>query len=266
MAGKSHVSREGSRPASDAEARPLVTDAERNRMITEAAYRRSLERGTRSGNPMEDWLMAEREIDSRLPEPSQQKRELEAREKLRARVRELLGSARETINAETIRKAMADSTAQLKSMGEHTADTVDRVAASVEKELVEIAHRTGHALSGASERAIEAVDRTAEHLEKDLTTVAARVNEEWKKLTAKTGDLMHGWRDRSGQFLVNATHALAEWAKQRGAGHHPPVYRAGEVASAGIYECTACRHSLQLATSAHLPPCANCRHLEYRKK
>ncbi len=244
---------------------PLMTDEERKRMIAEAAYRRSLDRGARPGNPMEDWLMAEREINGQLPEPAQQKRELEAREKLRARVRELLSGARESINAETIRKAMADSTAQLKSMGEHTADTVDRMAASVEKELVEIAHRTGRGLSGASERAIQAVDRTAEHLEKDLTTAAARVTEEWKKLTARTGGLAHGWRDRSSQFLLNATHALGEWAKQRGNGRHPPVYRAGEVASAGTYECTACQHQLQLVTSAHLPPCAKCRHMEYRQ-
>lgn len=234
-------------------------------MIAEAAYRRSRERGARPGNPMEDWLMAEREVSRQLPEPAQQKQELEAREKLRTRVREVLASARDTINAETIRKAMADSTAQLKSMGEHTADTVDRVAASVEKELIEIAHRTGRGLSGVSERAIQAVDRTAEHLEKDLTAAAARVGEEWKKLTAKTGDLAHGWRDRGGHFLLNATHALVEWAKQRNAVGRAPLYRAGEMASAGAYECTACRHQLQLDTSAHLPPCAKCRHVEYRR-
>jgi len=244
---------------------PLVTDEERKRMITEAAYRLSLERGSRPGNPMEDWLMAERDINKQLPEPAEQKRELEAREKLRARVRELLGSARETVNAETIRKTMDDAKSQLKSMGEHTADTIDRVAASVEKELVEIAHRTGHGLSGASERAIQAVDRTAEHLEKDLATAAARVNDEWKKLSAKTGDLVHGWRDRGNQFLLNATHALGEWAKQRGAGNQPPVYRAGEVVAAGMYACAACGHQVDLSTSAHLPPCSKCRHLEYRK-
>ena len=266
MAGKSDFSRERSSAATDTAARPLVTDTERNRMITEAAYRRSLQRGAQPGNPMEDWLMVEREIEHQMPEPAQQKRELEAREKLRAKVRELLGGARETLNAETIRKALVDAKAHLKTMGEHTADTVDRVAASVEKELVEIAHRAGRGLGGASERAIQAVDRTAEHLERDLTAAAARVNEEWRTLTSKTGDLLHGWRDRGGQFLVNATHALGEWAKQHGAGGQPPRYRAGEVAAAGTYECAACQHQLQLATSAHLPPCAKCRHLEYRKK
>lgn len=266
MARKSDFSRQA-HPAEIAQGmRPMVTDEERKRMIAEAAYRHSRERGARPGNPMEDWLMAEREINGQLPEPAQQKRELEAREKLRTRVRELLASTRDTVNAETIRKAMSDSTTQLKSMGEHTADTVDRVAASVEKELIEIAHRTGRGLSGASERAIQAVDRTAEHLEKDLTAAATRVNEEWKKLTAKTGDLVHGWRDRGSQFLLTATHALGEWAKQRGNGNHPPVYRAGEVASAGTYECTACQHQLQLVTSAHLPPCAKCRHMEYRQR
>lgn len=265
MARKTESSRQAPSAGTAQGTHPLVTDEERKRMIAEVAYRHSMERGTKPGNPMEDWLMAEREINAQLPEPAQQKRELEAREKLRARVRELLAGTRDTVNAESIRKAMADSTAHLKSMGEHTADTVDRVAASVEKELIEIAHRTGRGLSGASERAIQAVDRTAEHLEKDLTAAAARVNDEWKKLTAKTGDLVHGWRDRGSQFLLHATHALGEWAKQHGNGSHPPVYRAGEMASAGTYACTACQHQLHLVTSAHLPPCAKCRHMEYRR-
>jgi hypothetical protein len=210
--------------------------------------------------------MVERETRRPLPEPAQRRHELDAREKLRNRVRELLGSARESIHADTIRKALADATAQLKAVGEHTADTVDRVAASVEKELVEIAHRTGRGLSGASERAIQAVDRTAEHLEKDLTTAAARAAEELKRLASRTGDLMHGWRDRSGHFLASATHALAEWARQRGVGHSPPVYHAGETVSAGTYECSACGQVLTLETSAHLPPCEKCLHEEYRRR
>jgi len=43
-----------------------VTEEERLRMIAEAAYHRALARGGAHGNPDEDWLAAEAEIDSVL--------------------------------------------------------------------------------------------------------------------------------------------------------------------------------------------------------
>lgn len=43
-----------------------VTQAERNRMIAEAAYYRSLGRRPGVGDPVEDWLAAELEIDARF--------------------------------------------------------------------------------------------------------------------------------------------------------------------------------------------------------
>jgi hypothetical protein len=41
--------------------------AERDRMISEAAYLRAERRGFAPGNEMEDWLQAESEIDSLIP-------------------------------------------------------------------------------------------------------------------------------------------------------------------------------------------------------
>lgn len=40
-----------------------VTADERQRMIAEAAYFRAEARGFRDGDPLEDWLVAEAEID-----------------------------------------------------------------------------------------------------------------------------------------------------------------------------------------------------------
>ena len=39
---------------------------ERRLLISEAAYFRSQKRGARAGNPVDDWLAAEAEIDARL--------------------------------------------------------------------------------------------------------------------------------------------------------------------------------------------------------
>jgi hypothetical protein len=43
-----------------------VSAQERRRMIAEAAYYRALQRNFQGGDPVQDWLMAEHEIDQRL--------------------------------------------------------------------------------------------------------------------------------------------------------------------------------------------------------
>src|SRR5690606_26298436 len=48
---------------------------ERRRMIAEAAYYKALNRGFQGGDPVEDWLAAEREIDAMFPNPEQQREE-----------------------------------------------------------------------------------------------------------------------------------------------------------------------------------------------
>lgn len=44
---------------------PSLSDAERFRMIAEAAYLKAESRGFEGGNPTEDWLQAEAEVDAR---------------------------------------------------------------------------------------------------------------------------------------------------------------------------------------------------------
>ncbi len=43
-----------------------VSSEERQRMIAEAAYFRAMQRGFDGGDPMDDWLIAEREINKLL--------------------------------------------------------------------------------------------------------------------------------------------------------------------------------------------------------
>ena len=45
---------------------PMVSEEERQSMIAEAAYYRAERRGFQDGNPVEDWLAAEAEIDEGL--------------------------------------------------------------------------------------------------------------------------------------------------------------------------------------------------------
>jgi hypothetical protein len=48
-----------------------VTDEERNRMIAEAAYFRAQARGFAGGDPVDDWLAAEAEINRKWPTTKQ---------------------------------------------------------------------------------------------------------------------------------------------------------------------------------------------------
>ena len=58
---------------SAAEASPLVTPADRERMIAERAYFRHIEKSGGSDS-VEDWLAAEREIDRTLSSADRQQR------------------------------------------------------------------------------------------------------------------------------------------------------------------------------------------------
>jgi len=71
-----------------------VSPDERHRMIEQVAYFRAQQRGFNSGDPVEDWLAAEREINRMLPNPQQQKQELAAYQKLREGVSNILGDGR----------------------------------------------------------------------------------------------------------------------------------------------------------------------------
>ena len=205
---------------------------ERRHMIEQAAYFRALQRGFNGGDPFEDWLVAEREINRMLPSPQQQKQELAAYQKLREGVGRILGDAKESLSAETIRQSLAQAVAQLKQVGEHTADTVDKVAASVER---------------------------------DMINAAQKIGTRWETYSDKTADLFQVWRDRGNQFLAGATTALGEWLQQSSEKLRHQTYHSGDMAASGTLECAACGERLVLETPSHLPACSKCRNTEFRR-
>jgi len=209
-----------------------ISPEDRLRMIEQAAYFRAQQRGFSGGDPVEDWLAAEREINRQLPSPQQQKQELAAYRKLRERVRHILGEAKESPVAENIRQALAQATAQLKQAGEHTADTIDKVAASVEK---------------------------------DMVSAAQKIGTRWDAYSEKTADLFQVWRDRGNRFLTGATAAVGEWLQQSSEKLRAQTYHSGDMAASGTLECTACGEHIVLQTPAHLPACSTCRNREFRR-
>jgi len=212
--------------------REQSSQEERQRMIAEAAYYRAMMRGFQNGNPIDDWLAAEREINRLLPSPEQQKRELAAYQKLRADVQKLLADAKDTLSADTIRQAIDEARERLRQAGGHTIEAVDKAIASVEKEMLSAGQRMGARLENFSER---------------------------------TADVFYIWRDRSSQFLGRAAAAIGDWVRQASARLAPQTYRTGDIAAEGAFECSACGERVQLEMPGHLPLCPNCHKTEFRR-
>ena len=216
----------------DSNPEQLISVQERQRMIAEAAYFRALERGFTGGDPLDDWLVAEREISRALPSPQQQKEELAAYENLRRAVRKVLAEARGTVNAETLKQAFDRAIDELKKTGEHTADTINKIAAS---------------------------------LRKDMANASLKMGPKWETFTEKSADLFEVWRDRGSLFFAQAAGAVGEWLHQAGAKLEQQVYHTGEMVHSGTFECIGCSERVVLRTSAHLPPCSKCRKMEFRR-
>jgi hypothetical protein len=210
----------------------LISAEERRRMIAEAAYFRAQARGFVGGDPLDDWLAAEREINRALPGPQQQKEEMAAYEKLRQTLGKILAEARGTVNAETLKQAFEKATADLRKTGEYTVETINKVAGS---------------------------------LRKDMTSAAMNMGPKWEAFSEKTADLFSVWRDRGSQFLARAADAMADWLQQTGDKLERQRYRTGDMVHSGTFECTSCGERVVLRTPAHLPPCPKCRKLEFRR-
>jgi hypothetical protein len=151
---------------------------------------------------------------------------------LRKAVGKILAEARVTVNAETLKQAFDRAIAELRKTGEYTAETINKMADS---------------------------------LRKDMTSAALKMGPKWEAFSEKSSDLFSVWRDRGSQFLARAADAMADWLQQTGAKLEQQVYRTGDMVHSGTFECTSCGEHVLLRTPAHLPPCAKCQKMEFRR-
>lgn len=219
-------------PAGETGAPFGIAPEERQRMISEAAYFRAAARGFRGGNPVDDWLAAEAEINRLLPPPQKQKEEQAVYQRLREDLERRFSEMTGALNKESIRTAVERTVVELREVGGYTAETVNKVA---------------------------------ETLKKDLASTADRMGPEWKKFSAKSADVFGVWRDRGRGFLASASAAVGEWLQEAGRHLERQTYRAGEMTASGTFQCQSCGQQTILQTSAHLPPCPHCRGIEFRR-
>ena len=209
-----------------------ITQPDRQRMIAEAAYYIAARRGFSGGDPVQDWIQAERQISRILPSPKQQKEELAAYEKFRAELTTLLAGLREGVNADNIQHAFDTALEKIRTAGVYAADTISKVADTTKK---------------------------------DMSNLVAHMGPGWEKYSAKTADLFAAWRDRGSSYIASAAKAVGDWAQQAGAKAGRQVYHSGEVTYGGTLACTACKKTMTLQTAAHVPLCPACRNTEFQR-
>ena len=130
---------------------------QRHRMIETAAYFRAEKRGFAGGDPVTDWIEAEREIDVLFQSTdigdAAAGQEDAAYRKLRADFKRILAGAQDKINSDTIRQALDRAAGELKELGEFVPEAVDRAGKRLRREVADAIEKMGprwDTLSGKS--------------------------------------------------------------------------------------------------------------------
>ena len=157
------------------------TSAERHRMIETAAYYRAQKRGFSGGDPVADWLEAEREIEALLQQADDtgSNRQVHAAyQRMRAEFKKILAGAQDTINADTIRQAFERVGKEIRKLGEYVPDTVDRAGKRLKQEVVAAVEKMGP---------------------------------RWNTISEKSHGLFEIWKGKGSRFLNRAHTALHGW-------------------------------------------------------
>jgi gas vesicle protein len=220
--------------ASKKQSTPVVDPNERRKMIEEAAYYRSSQR-TSAGDPLEDWLAAEEEVDQILKDrqSKKEKEELAAFEKLQDELGRKLKTIKGSIKVDTFTRALDKTAQEVKDKGQFTS---------------------------------EAINKGYEALKKDIARNIEKLGGKWQKMSNKTAGHFSIWSKRSVNFLKQAGDATDQWLKQLSEKISPHFYRSGEIASAGTFICKSCGQALQLKETGHLPRCPQCDNTEFKLK
>lgn len=156
-----------------------VDPEQRRKMISEAAYYMAEHRSFYGGDPVQDWLMAESEVNVFLRNGSSAIPEDEAAYvHLREEVRKALSQVKDVINADVLKKAFERGLTEAKQLETHSADALHR-AASV--------------------------------LRKDMALAAERMGPTWEHFSERSADLFSVWTDRSHEFLARSADAVRDW-------------------------------------------------------
>ena len=157
------------------------TPETQRRMIAEAAYLRAERRGFTGGDPVEDWLSAETEIEKSLKALSEtelQTHELAAYKWMRQRITTILIDTHDKLNAETVTRVLRKVNNDLKETREFLPAAIDRASKTIKREI---------------EGTVESLGRR------------------WESFSERGTALVEAWKGKQADLLNKASGALGDW-------------------------------------------------------
>lgn len=167
-------------PAEGEQHAPSSVDPEqREHMISEAAYFRAEHRSFGGGDPVQDWLTAEAEIDSWLsydrPATSE---EAAAYVRLRDEVRKAFSQLPDIVDSAALKNAFERGMAEAKRL--ESAST-------------------------------QAMHQAAGALRADMTRAADYMGPAWEQFSEHSAGLFSVWKDRGRDFFSHSADAVRDW-------------------------------------------------------
>lgn len=181
--------------------------------------------------------------------------ELAAYEKLRRRVSRNLSELNEKINTKTIGQAMDKAMAELKEMGEHSKEAINKAGETLKKDIASTAGNIK-----------PKVDKMTSPAREQFDNWRNKGGALWHDIADEAGYIKELSRDKSGAFFLNITTALSEWSKSVSERLGSSLqYKTGEMTHGGEFSCTSCEAKLHLKKPGRIPPCPKCSGTEFRR-
>ncbi len=150
---------------------------------------------------------------------------------------------------------------------ETVAEDWKKVEEKAEPVLHDLIVKAKEKLLAAEEITEEQGEKLVEYLERDLQDLGRHLSEEGRELKDWLGFETALLEDYFANLLLSvADKTEVEWLKLKlQAQVEHPVYRTGEVAMPGTFECLNCGERVHLHKAGHIPPCPKCHHTEFKR-
>ncbi len=190
------------------------------------------------------------------PEPTpEQQEELDAYQRLRQRVQQLLVEVKDSLDVDSFKSSIEKASAEIKEVGEHSLDTVSKVTESLKKDAASTAEVVKPKLA--------ALEREAEGA---FEALRERGGALWGELAEQAERAVEVGADKGGSFLADVARGIGEWSQNLGDKIDTGlVYHTGEVTHGGTFTCTACGGEVVLTHPGHIPPCPKCQQTAFRR-
>jgi Zinc-ribbon containing domain len=181
--------------------------------------------------------------------------ELAAYEKLRRRVSKSFGEIQEKISPKAISSAIDRATGELKEMGGHSVETVNKAAAALKKDI-----------ASTTEHFKPKVDGATENVKKEFENLSIKGGALWNDISRESERMYEYSRDKGGSFLLNIARGLSEWSHQLSEKLDASLkYKTGEITHGGEFVCTSCDARIHLKQPGRIPPCPKCTKTDFRR-